>query len=71
MIIKTVEINGEEHVLWYWYDEYDLETCVHATPKKVFDKYIKKDKYSDYIYRHSIFIYNEKEFKEIFEDFEE
>lgn len=66
----TVIINNEEYVLWYWADEYDMETCVHATPKRVFDKYMKKHHDDCRLYKHNIFIYDEEDFKEMVKEWE-
>lgn len=65
----VVTINGAKYVLWATEDDYrygDMETAVHATPKKDFDEVMSEYKDADcYIFPFSIFLYDRKEFKEI------
>lgn len=64
-----VKINDEEYVLWYTEDEYDIETCVQATPKKDFDRLMNKYKDMDcLIYNHNIFIYDGNKFEELIKE---
>ena len=66
---EIVKINNEDYVLWYTEDEYDIETCVHATPKKDFNKVMQQYKDADcFIYTHNIFIYDGKRFREMIKE---
>lgn len=63
-----VYVEGKEYVLWATEDDYkygDLETAVHATPKKDFDELMEKYEDADcYIYPFNIFMVNKKDFEE-------
>lgn len=38
LVDSIVEINNEKYVLWYYEDEYKLESCIHATPLEDWEK---------------------------------
>lgn len=65
----TVEINGEEYVLWHHEDEYKVADSLHLTKLKDWEKLEKEypddmDRY----YRFSAFVYSYDEIKESIEE---
>jgi len=72
LIDSIVEINNEKYVLWFFEDEYKLESCIHATPLEDWEKL--QDEFGDdmeyYCQFGSIFIYNYDELKENIEELE-